>query len=496
MRIEARGMSDRFRLNALSGPAQWLVLGRGVGFLATFLVPLVLVRVFDQATFGTYKQLFLIYATLYGLAQVGVAESLYYFVPRHPADAGRHAVNAVGTLAVMGLASAALITLAAPHVATWLRNPELAETLWLLGAFLALMLTSAAFEIVLVARTHYKAAAWTYAASDVARATLVLFPAMALWGLRGVLWGAITFAALRVVAMLWAFSRTIRVSLRPSLELWRSQWIYTLPFALAVTVEALQANVHHYVVASQFDPATFAIYAVGCLQIPLVDVLTTSSANVMMVKMGEEGFDRRGAGALALWHDTTRRLALVVFPLVAFLLVVAHDLIAVLFTSQYLASVPIFMLWTAALVFAVPCVDAVLRAYAQTRVLFGLNVLRLVIVLALIPWFLSAFGLPGAVLVTLLSTAVVRAAGVARIAWLMGAGIRSALPWRQLAATAACAAVAAAPALWFARSASMSRPVLLVGAFAIYASAYAVLCSRLGSESAGAPPVPALQNVL
>ena len=489
-------MIDRFRLNALSGPALWLVLGRGVGFVATFLVPLGLVRVFDQATFGTYKQLFLIYGTLYGVAQVGVAESLYYFVPRHPANAGRHAMNAVGTLAVMGVASGALITLAAPHVATWLRNPQLAETLWLLGAFLALMLTSAAFEIVLVARTHYKTAAWTYALSDVVRAAFVLLPAMALWGLPGVLWGAITFASLRVVAMLWEFSRTIRINLRPSLELWRSQWIYTLPFALAVGVEVLQANLHHYVVASQFDPATFAIYAVGCLQIPLVDVLTTSNANVMMVKMGEEGFDRRGAGALALWHDTTRELALVIFPLVAFFLVVAHDLIVVLFTDQYLASVPIFMLWTGALVFAVPCVDAVLRAYAQTRVLFGLNVLRLAIVLALIPWFLSAFGLPGAVLVMLLSTAVARVAGVARIAWLMGVGIRSALPWRQLAATAACAAVAAAPALWFARSASMARPIVLVGAFAIYATVYAGLCWCLRRESAGVRPVPALQNVL
>jgi O-antigen/teichoic acid export membrane protein len=496
MRTETRGLSDRFHLNALAGPELWLVLGRGAGFVATFLVPLVLVRVFDQTTFGTYKQLFLIYATLYGVAQVGVAESLYYFVPRHPADAGRHAVNAVGTLAVMGIASAALLALAAPHVATWLQNPQLAETLWLLGAFLALMLTSAAFEIVLVARTHYKAAAWTYAVSDVARAALVLLPAMAFWGLRGVLWGAITFAALRVAAMLWSFSRTIRISLAPSLGLWRSQWIYTLPFALAVGVEVLQANLHHYVVASQFDPATFAIYAVGCLQIPLVDVLTTSSANVMMVKMGEERFDRRSAGALALWHDTTRRLAIVIFPLVAFLLVVAHDVIVVLFTSQYLASVPIFMLWTVALVFAVPCVDAVLRAYAQTRVLFGLNVLRLVLVVALIPWFLSAFGLAGAVLVMLLSTAIVRAAGVVRIAWLMGAGVRSALPWRQLAATATCAAVAAAPALWFARTAPMSRPVLLVGAFAIYAATYAVLCSRLGREAAGVPPVPALQNVL
>ena len=59
-----------------------------VGFAAAFAIPVVLARIFDQAAFGTYKQLFLIYATLYGLAQLGAAESLYYFVPREPAAGG------------------------------------------------------------------------------------------------------------------------------------------------------------------------------------------------------------------------------------------------------------------------------------------------------------------------------------------------------------------------------------------------------------------------
>ena len=77
--------------------------GRTIGFVATFAMPVVLVRTFDQAAFGTYKQLFLIYGTLYGLAQLGVAESLYYFVPREP-EAGRHIANALVTLALAGLA--------------------------------------------------------------------------------------------------------------------------------------------------------------------------------------------------------------------------------------------------------------------------------------------------------------------------------------------------------------------------------------------------------
>ena len=155
----------------------------------------------------------------------------------------------------------------------------------LIGVFLGLMLTSALFEIVLVARGRYRTAAFTYAVSDVARAGFLLVPAMLLGGLRGLLLGAVACAGLRLAVMVWLLVGRLDLTLRPSLAMWRQQWVYTLPFALAVGIEVVQANLHNYVVAARFDPAIFAIYAVGCLQIPLVEVLTTSSANVMMVAM-------------------------------------------------------------------------------------------------------------------------------------------------------------------------------------------------------------------
>ena len=67
--------------------------GRSVGLVASFAIGIVLARMFDPAVFGTYKQFFLIYATLYGVAQLGMAESLYYFVPRKPEHTGRYAAQ-------------------------------------------------------------------------------------------------------------------------------------------------------------------------------------------------------------------------------------------------------------------------------------------------------------------------------------------------------------------------------------------------------------------
>ena len=258
----------------------------------------------------------------------------------------------------------------------------------LLGAFLMLMLVSAAFEIVMVARKRHLTAAWTYAASDVARTVLLVVPAFVHGGLRAVLWGGVAFGAVRVMAMLHWLRREFGADLRPNRTLWRFQLAYALPFALAVGIEVLQANLHSYVVASRFDAATFAIYAVGCLQIPLVDLITTSAANVMMVKMAEDGFTRIDATALALWHDTMSRLALLIFPLAVFLLLLARDVIITLFTGHVSRERADLHGVDADDLPAVLCVDAVLRAYAQTRFLFAMNVIRLGLVVGLIGWFL------------------------------------------------------------------------------------------------------------
>ena len=45
-------------------PAVLLMAGRALASIATLLIPVTLVRVFDQSEYGTYKQLFLVFTTL------------------------------------------------------------------------------------------------------------------------------------------------------------------------------------------------------------------------------------------------------------------------------------------------------------------------------------------------------------------------------------------------------------------------------------------------
>jgi len=467
-----------------SRPTLQLVVGRSIGVAASFAIGVVLARLFDPAAFGVYKQFFLLYATLYGVLQLGMAESLYYFVPKGEASTGRYVGNAMATLAMVGLACTAGLYVARPAIAGWL-TPELAANVLPLGLFLTCMLTSTVLEIVLISRRRHVAAAVTYAISDVVRTLLFIAPALFFVSLRAVFIGAAAFAAVRLAATIVALWRAFGRELRIDLSRWREQLAYALPFAAAVGIEVVLVNFHQYVVAARFDPATFAIYAIGCLQIPLYDLIVTSTVNVLMVRMAGTP---RGEAALALWHDTVSRLAFLIFPLAALLIIGSRELIVGLFTETYASSVPIFVLWTLTMLPAVMAVDAVLRVYAQTRFLLVMNLVRLGCVAGLIGASLSAFGLTGAVLVTLVALAVTKTLGLLRIAALLDVGVRRALPWRRLAGITAITLVSIAPAVWVRLSVAWPPLATFVAAAAVYTAVYGLLSYGLSVIS----PAPAI----
>src|SRR6476659_2203724 len=82
-------------------PALLIIAGRIAGFVAAFVTPLILVRIFDLETFGTYKQWFLLYITLLPITQIGMSESLLFFLPKADGLAGRYVMNSVLFLTLM-----------------------------------------------------------------------------------------------------------------------------------------------------------------------------------------------------------------------------------------------------------------------------------------------------------------------------------------------------------------------------------------------------------
>jgi O-antigen/teichoic acid export membrane protein len=455
-------------MDSIFKPTLRLMAGRALAFGGTFLIPVVLSRVFAPAEFGTYKQLLLLYSTLYAVVPLGMAESLYYFIPRRPDRAGAYVANAMLFLGLAGLGTLALL-------GAGLAPTAAAEHILMLGAFTGLMLAATPLEIVMISRKSYTTAARTYAASDLVRAALFTLPAFVSGRLDWLLWGAVLFAALRLVLTLAYMTSELGKGLRPDPSALRTQLAYALPFGAAALLEIAQATYHQYAVSYHYDAAAFALYSVGCLQIPIVDFLAGPAGNVMMVRMGE--LRENSEAVRQVWHEMTRRLALVFVPMVILLELLSWDLIVLLFTPRYADSVPIFRIWSVTILLSALQTDAVLRVYARTRFLLGLNLLRLVLIASIVGPALRIFGLQGAAMATVATLVVTKGVALARLRSLMGAPPASLAPWKSLAAISAAAAAAAGPAL-VARAGTMEATIARVAVVAaIYGAAYLALAA-------------------
>jgi len=466
-------------------PTLMLIAGRTLAFTVSFFIPVVLVRVFDQAMFGTYKQVFLIYGILYGITQIGMAESLYYFIPQRTADGGRFVMNSVVTMGVSGLVCLGALAAFSSNIARWLGNPEAAAYVVPIGIFLLLMLMTASLEISMIARNQCRRAAYVYAFSDLVRSLFLIVPVLLLKNLEWLLAGAIAFGAIRLFYTLWYLRREFGQELTFDWPCLRRQFVYVLPFEMAIIVEILQANYHQYAVSSHFGVVVFAIYSVGCLQLPFVDFVAGPACNVMMVRMAEEIREGRNKSVLAIWHDTTRKLGLIFIPLFVLLVISAREIILVLFTDRYAAAIPIFMLSAAVVLFAVFQTDGLLRVYAQMRYTLFLNIVRLGVIAGMIGWFLSIFELPGAILITLLATVISKSLAIVRAKRLMQVSAARILPWGSLAAIGAASAAAALPAWMVKTQVHLPLIPLLMLTGTAFAFSYAGLVLGFGLLSEG-----------
>jgi O-antigen/teichoic acid export membrane protein len=246
--------------------------------------------------------------------------------------------------------------------------------------------------------------------------------------------------------------------------------------------EVVQAQFHLYFVSYKTNAATFAVYAIACLNIPIVDYLATSAGNVLMVRMKELVRDQQTL--ITVWRDTIRKLSILIFPLVGVLLVSADQFIVVLFTNQYEEAVPIFMVWVLGMAFSILPVDAALRVFAQTRALLVINLIRLAFVIGLIVPAFQWIGLIGPVAVTVVGILLGKLIGIVQISKVVEVRPLELMPIRSVARVMMIAAVAMIPAIVVAHNVTASPLVLLVISASVYLIGYMFVLIRSGELEA------------
>ena len=384
---------------SLTSRVSSLIFAKTLAFAFAFALPLLLVRRLSLTEFGLYKQAFLVVGTAAGILPLGFSLSAFYFLPREREKRGAIVFNVMLFNSLVG-GLAVLILLIRPSLVGLIFNSSsLVPYAPYIGLLIFFGIVSYFLEIGAIANQETRLATIFIIAAQLTKVALLLAAAMIFGSIRALLYAAIIQGLLQtIVLLIYLRSRFGQFWREFDWAVTRAQLAYALPIGFAAILYIVLGDLHNYFVSYRFGPAAFALYAVGCFSLPLVGIIGESVGPVMVPRVSQLQKEGKTREIVQVTAGAMRKLSAIYFPLYALLLVVGQELIAILFTKQYVGSWPIFAINLTTLPFLVLIADPILRAHAEHRY-FLLKVRAVtIVVLFFCLWFgTQYFGLVGAI---------------------------------------------------------------------------------------------------
>jgi O-antigen/teichoic acid export membrane protein len=432
--------------SSLAESALWLIVAKGAAFALSVAVPLLLVRQLTVREFGIYKQIFLLLDTAVVIFPLGFAMNAFYFFPREQAKRASVVGNIVLVYALVGGLGGMLVAAYPALMAAVLNSRDLVAYAPTIGIAMLLWVASSFVEFVAIANGEAKLAAVVITAMKLLGSALLVAAGGLFGSIRALAYAAVLYGFLQSAVMLWyVTSRFGGAYGQLNWRLMRVQFAYSAPLAYAALLAWLTVTVHHYFVSNRYGPAAYAIYAVGCFQLPIVGIVMESIGSVVIRRVSELRRRDETRMIVHLAARTVRTLAAVALPLCALLLVTGREFITVLFTQRYGASWPIYAVNTILIPLTIiaPACDAVFRACPEHMPFLLKTRTALLVPLLGGLWIATQrFGLVGPIVVVVAVTLAERVAIAIKVARILDMSWSDLGLFRDVAKLGVAAAVA------------------------------------------------------
>lgn len=384
--------------DSLTKQTTLLMLGRFLSMPLAFFVPVILTRVLSIEEFGVYKQIFLIFTILIPFIDIGVTNSLYYLLPRFSKYRNSILLHTFLLQIFIGSVLFLVILNQKGGVARLFTGDQtIIGLVPAVSIFAIVWNISNIIEAILIVEKRSLITGIVVFASEIVKSCAIIFVAIISKSVFIILLSLIAVSFARLTALLIYLRGRYTLSLKLfNFEYFKIQFSYALPFGIAVIVNGFVANIHQFIVSSNLSVSDFAIFSIGCFQLPFLGVLVDSVARTSVVRITEL---RRSVSSSVKIPDlisrSCRKLWIVLFPLFVYLWVVADQFILFLFTDEYSGSVSIFRIFAFSIPVAAILVQHILRAFSDTKFIMFNNVLCLLISFISCYFGLKYYGMKG-----------------------------------------------------------------------------------------------------
>lgn len=397
-----------------------------------FLLPVVLTRCLDTATFGEYRLLWLVVGSVLAVATLNMPGGLNYFLPRSDAPRRRLYVHhAMLFLAASGLFFAALMGPWNPFLPQAME--PLAKYGALVPAFIALWVTVQLLQHLPTIDERVSWQAYATVGTSLLRVALVAVGAWASGDLAIIIGLLIAVVAIKL-ALLLAYVWRYHGLGSPWFEgrAFAAQFRHVAPFGFAGTLYNLRAQADQWVAAALFSLHSFAAFSIAAVLQPLVFVFRSSMVEAFLPNMSRLEAAGDVAGMMQLNSRGNVLVATALYPVLAFVFAFAEEIVTVVYTAAYLEAAPAMRIYLAGMAVMVLEVASVLLLLRQGKVALGVNAAALAVSVAVSWAAASSLGLAGAAAGSVVAVCLDRTLMLRRISAQVAIPVRKLQDWRGL----------------------------------------------------------------
>ena len=178
---------------------------------------------------------------------------------------------------------------------------------------------------------------------------------------------------------------------------------YAVPLGLAGMLGMIMLETNKIIVSMMCTTNEFANYVNGAIEVPLIGIITISISSVILVDMTHYVQQGEKVKALELFKKASLKAAVVIFPVMVFLLVVGRSFIVTLFSIKYLDSVTPFYIYLFILPTRIVIFGSALMALGQSKVILLRTIFDLIINVILSIILVNFWGYLGAAIATIMT---------------------------------------------------------------------------------------------
>jgi len=359
-------VEENSKTPSLKSQSAWLLFAKVTGFAFSFLLPLLVVRYLTQGEVGVYRQVFQVITNAVMILPLGVSISAYYYLSRERERRASAIFNILIFNFFIGGAACLFLYFYPQILGNIFHNEEITRLAPRIGVVIWLWIFSAFLETVAVANQEARMATVFIILAQFTKTLLMVSAVILFTTVESFVYAAMIQGVLQtIVLLIYLNSRFPRFWTSFDFKFLREQLIYALPFGFAGLLWTLQTDIHNYFVGYRFSASDYAVYAYGCFELPLIAMISESVSSVLIPQMSKLQARGDKREMIRLVARTMQKLSFFYFPIYAFLLITAHTFITTLFTRNYEASVPIFLINITLLPFYIWVVDPIVRAYKE-----------------------------------------------------------------------------------------------------------------------------------